>query len=195
KKKGGNTMRTGEVRRAIVLLLVTMAVAGCATTPGAGGAAQPPQVRLERVEVASYFPYAAPPARVPLVLAFVYKVSNPNDIPVALEEMKFTVSFEAKPGEYFALNTPTVYETMYIPGKTSNELRVTAVLDSLVAPGNLAVTSGQRVLALGLKPGDVVKTWWEKIGDFSYGIKVTEGVAMFNGGSVIVPFEGSFPKK
>jgi hypothetical protein len=175
--------------------LVTLLLAGCATMPGAGGVAQPPQVKLERVEVASYFPYAAPPARVPMVLAFVYKVSNPNDTPVALEEMKFTVSFEAKPGEFFALNTPTVYETMHIPGKTSNDLRVTAVLDSLIVPGNLAVTSGHRVLALGLKPADVVKEWWEKIGDFSYGIKVTEGVAMFNGGSLIVPFEDSFPKK
>jgi hypothetical protein len=175
--------------------LVTLLLAGCATMPGAGGVAQPPQVKLERVEVASYFPYAAPPARVPMVLAFVYKVSNPNDTPVALEELKFTVSFEAKPGEYFALNTPTLYETMHIPGKTTNDLRVTAVFDSLIAPGNLAVTSGQRVLALGLKPGDVVKEWWEKIGDFSYGIKVSEGVAMFNGGSVIVSFEDSFPKK
>jgi hypothetical protein len=57
------------------------------------------------------------------------------------------------------------------------------------------VTSGHRVLALGLKPADVVKEWWEKIGDFSYGIKVTEGVAMFNGGSLIVPVEDRFPKK
>ena len=187
-------MRTREHGVLVVFCLVTLALAGCATMPGAGGG-QPPQVKLERVEVASYFPYAAPPARVPLVLAFVYKVSNPNDTPVALEEMKFTVSFEAKPGEFFALNTPTVYETMYIPGKTSNELRVTTVLDSLIAPGNLAVTSGQRVLALGLKPGDVVKEWWEKIGDFSYGIKVSEGVAIFNGASMIVPFEDRFPKK
>ena len=188
-------MRTREKGVLGILCLVTLALVGCATMPGAGGAPQPPQVKLERVEVASYFPYAAPPARVPLVLAFVYKVSNPNDAPVALEEMKFTVSFEAKPGEYFALNTPTVYETMYIPGKTSNELRVIAVLDSLIAPGNLAVTSGQRVLALGLKPGDVVKEWWEKIGDFSFGVKVSEGVAIFNGASIVVPFEDTFPKK
>jgi hypothetical protein len=188
-------MWTRDVRLVVFLLFVTLTVPGCATMMGAGGAPQPPQVKLERVEVASYFPYAAPPARVPLVLGFVYKVSNPNDVPVALEEMKFTVSFEAKPGEYFALNTPWVYETMHIPGKTSNELRVTTVLDSLVAPGNLAVTSGQRVLALGLKPGDVVKEWWEKIGDFSFGIKVSEGVAIFNGASMVVPFEGSFGKK
>lgn len=162
---------------------------------GTGGAPQPPRVKLERVEVASYFPYAAPPARVPLVLGFIFDVNNPNGSPVSLEEMKFTVSFEGKPGEYFALNTPTVYEKMYIPGKTTNQLRVTMVLDSLVVPGNLAVTSGTRVSALDLKPGDVVKDWWEKIGDFTFGIKVSEGVALFNGGSMVVPFEDTFPKK
>lgn len=189
-------MRTANIRLGVILL-VALAVAGCATMPGAGGPAQSPQVKLERVEVASYFPYAPPPARVPLVLAFVYHVNNPNDFPVALEEMKFTVFFEGKPGEYFALNTPTVYEKMTIPGKTANQLRVTTVLDSLVVPGNLAVTSGRRVTSLGLKPGDMVKDWWEKIGDFSFGIKVGEGVAMFDGpgGSMVVPFEDTFPKK
>jgi hypothetical protein len=188
-------MRTGDRRLKGVLLLVTLAVAGCATMAGTGGTPQSPRVKLERVEVASYFPYAAPPARVPLVLGFVFGVNNPNESPVALEEMKFTVSFEGKPGEYFALNTPTVYEKMYIPGKTTNELRVTMLLDSLVVPGNLAVTSGTRVSNLGLKPGDMVKDWWEKIGDFSFGIKVDEGVALFNGGSMVVPFEDTFPKK
>jgi len=188
-------MQTGGLWRGIVFLLVTLAVAGCATMPGGGGAVQAPQVRLERVEVASYFPYAVAPARVPLVLGFIYNIRNPNDVPVALEEMKFTVSFEAKPGEYFALNTPTIYERMSIPGKTANQLRVITVLDSMVVPGNLAVTSGTRVTNLGLKPGDVVKDWWEKIGDFSFGIKVSEGVALFNGASMVVPFEDTFPKK
>ncbi len=186
----------GKVRLAVVFL-VALAVAGCATMPGAGGPPQSPQVKLERVEVASYFPYAPPPTRVPLVLAFVYTVSNPNEVTLALEELKFTVSFEGKPGEYFALNTPIVYEKMYIPGKTANQLRVTTVLDSMTVPGNLAVTSGKRVTDLGLKPGDMVKEWWEKVGDFSFGIKVGEGVAMFDGpgGSIVVPFEDTFPKK
>lgn len=184
-------MRTRAIRLVVFLLLgVTLVVAGCATMP--------PQVKLERVEVASYFPYAAPPARVPLVLGFVYNITNPNDFQrLTLEEMKFTVSFEAKPGEYFALNTPVVYETMHIPGGTTNQLRVTAVLDSLIVPGNLAVTSGTRVIALGLKPGDVVKEWWEKIGDFPFGIKVSEGVAIFASpsGSLLVGFEDTFKKK
>jgi len=187
-------MRMGDVKRGIILL-VGLAVAGCATMPGTGGSPRPPLVKLERVEVASYFPYAPPPARVPLVLGFIYNVRNPNDFPVALEEMKFTVSFEGKPGEYFALNTPIIYEKMSIPGKTTNQLRVTTVLDSLVVPGNLAVTSGRRVTDLGLKPGDMVKDWWEKVGDFPFGIKVSEGVAMFEGGSLLVSFEDMFPTR
>lgn len=187
-------MRMGNVKYGVAFL-VALAVAGCATMPGAAGPSQSPQVKLDRVEVASYFPYAPPPARVPLVLGFIFDVNNPNESPVTLEEMKFTVSFEAKPGEYFALNTPTVYEKMYIPGKTTNQLRVTTVLDSLVVPGNLAVTSGTRVSNLGLKPGDMVKEWWEKIGDFPFGIRVSEGVALFNGASTVVPFEDTFPKK
>jgi hypothetical protein len=190
-------MRTVGMRFGAFGSLVALLAVGCASMPGAGASVQPPGVQLERVEVASYFPYAPPPARVPLVLGFIYNLTNPNDFPVTLEEFKFTTSFEAKPGEYFPLNTPIVYETMHIPGKTTNQLRVTVVFDSMIVPGNLAVTSGTRVVSLGLKPGDLVKEWWEKIGDFSFGIKVSEGVAMFStpGGSTVVPFEDRFPKK
>lgn len=189
-------MRTGRITLGAIGCLVALFTFGCASMHGAGTAAQSPQVKLERVEVASYFPYAAPPARVPLVLGFIYSLTNPNDSPVTLEEFKFTTSFEAKPGEYFPLSTPIVYETMHIPGRATNQLRVTVVLDSLIVPGNLAVTSGTRVVSLGLKPGDVVKEWWEKIGDFSFGIQVTEGVAIFSsaGGSTVVPFKDRFPK-
>jgi hypothetical protein len=156
-----------------------------------------PKVELERVEIASYFPYAPPPARVPLVLAFIFNVTNPNGFPVRLEDMKFTYGFEAKPGEYFNLNTPTVHETASVPGKTTNQLRVVSVLDSAIVPATLSVTSGFRVQALDLKPAEVVKTWWEQIGDFPFGIRVSEGVANFSSarGGALVPFEAKFPKK
>lgn len=158
---------------------------------------QTPTVELERVEVQSYFPYAEKPARVPLVLAFIFKITNPNTFKVGLEDLKFTYGFEGKPGEYFDLNTPTVFDTMSIPGKTTNQLRVVSVLDSMVVPSTLAVASGFRIQALELKIPDVVKMWWEQIGDFSFGIRVTEGVASFTSeqGDVLATFEGTFPKK
>ena len=186
-------MRKALLMAVTMVFMTSLAVTG----PAIAAKLQTPTVELERVEVASYFPWADKPTRVPLVLAFVFKIHNPNSFKVALEDLKFTYGFEAKPGEYFDLNTPTVYDVTSIPGKTTNQLRVVSVLDSMVVPSSLAVASGARIQALELKIPDVVKMWWEQIGDFSFGIRVSEGVANFASeqGSALATFEGMFPKK
>ena len=186
-------MRRALLTGIMVVVSVSWGLIGHATA----AEFQTPTVELERVEVQSYFPWAEKPTRVPLVLAFVFKITNPNSFKVGLEDLKFTYGFEGKPGEYFDLNTPTVYELTYIPGKTTNQLRVVSVLDSMIVPSTLAVSAGARVQALDLKIPDVVKMWWEQIGDFSFGIRVSEGVASFTSeqGGVLVTFEGKFPKK
>jgi len=176
-------------------VLAMLALAGCATMePSSIGAS--PQVKLERVEVASYFPYAAPPARVPLVLAFVFNVTNPNDHAVTLEELRFAYAFEAK-GQFFTLNSPAVYELQSIPGRATNQVRVVSVLDSAIVPATLAVTQGFRMADLQVKAPELVKMWWETIGDFAYAIRVSEGVATFSAGkaSTIVTFQETFMKK
>ncbi|MBI2461808.1 MAG: hypothetical protein HYV61_10035 [Candidatus Rokubacteria bacterium] len=156
-----------------------------------------PEVKLERVEVASYFPWADRPARVPLVLAFVFNVTNPNNHSVTLEEFRFSYALEAKAGEYFTLNSPATYDTVHIPARVTNTVRVVSVLDSAIVPATLAVTQGFRMQQMGLKAPDLVKMWWEKIGDFEYGIRVSEGVATFATptGPMLAIFQGSFPKK
>jgi len=175
-------------------VFVLLAAAGCATMEPSSIAANP-QVKLERVEVASYFPYAAPPARVPLVLAFVFNVTNPNDHAVTLEELRFAYAFEAK-GQFFTLNSPAVYDMQSIPAKATNQVRVVSVLDSAIVPATLAVTQGFKMAELGVKAPELVKTWWETIGDFAYPIRVSEGVATFTAGkaSSIVSFAETFKK-
>jgi hypothetical protein len=177
-----------------IAVFAGLALAGCATMEPSSIAASP-QVKLERVEVASYFPYAAPPARVPLVLAFVFSVTNPNDHAITLEELRFAYAFEAK-GQFFTLNSPAVYELQSIPAKATNQVRVVSVLDSAIVPATLAVTQGFRMQALGVKAPELVKTWWETIGDFAYAIRVSEGVATFTAGkaSSIVTFADTFKK-
>ena len=192
----------GRIRFVVLGVMVSAwaLMVACATAPKGMAEGKPvaPKVELEKVEVASYFPYD-PKVRVPLVLAFVFKLDNPNDFKVGLESIKFTVGFEAesKKGEFFNLATPMAYDSQYIPGKTANEIRVVTVLDSQVVPGNLAVTSGSRLVALGINAPDLIKYWYEKIGDFPFTIKVSEGSASFTSdpGDVIVGFEGLFPKK
>jgi len=179
------------------IVIAAAALGGCATMEtGMDMAGAQPQVKLERVEVAAYFPYAPPPARVPLVLAFVFNVTNPGGQTVSLEELRFSYAFEAK-GQYFTLNSPAVYDTIHIPANATNTVRVVSVLDSAIVPATLAVTQGFRLQQLGLKGPDVVKTGWEQIGDFAYGIRVSEGVASFATpkGSTLVSFQDSFPKK
>ena len=53
--------------------------------------------------------------------------------------------------------------------------------------------------ALKLDPKELTKKWYTTIGDFPFGIKVGEGMAVFSSegvkGDLFVPFEGKFPKK
>ena len=184
-----------------------------------------PKLTLKRVEVQSYFaaPWAGWPAApptptpnpnltttvqytpfpgaisVPMVLAFVWDVENPNDQTVSLEQLKFTVEFEAapsKPNEYFAVNTPIIYEKQFIPAKATNQVRVVTVMDSSVIPGNLLVTSGQRLVSIGFtNTTKLVQDWWANIGDFKFGVKASAGTADFKsatGQSKIVTFDGKF---
>lgn len=193
----GTDMRRAVIKLMVFLLLgVSLAVAGCATMPMAGGPAQAPQVELQRVEVAHYWPFFLDTKErrgSPLDLAFVYGLRNPNDTTVTLEELRFTIAFE--PG--FELNTVSVYEQMSIPPQTTNQLRVHASFDAYTALLSLLVTGGYRLQQVGVKAPDQLKMWWEKIPDFGFGIRVTNGVATFAtpSGSLLVPFEASFPKR
>ncbi len=209
----------------VLLLVAVVGLSACASATPAATDLKDPTITLNTVQVQGYFappwagwpgavPTPTPPPSptpaaqfvpfpgtisVPLVVAFVWDINNPNDTPVTVEQMKFTVEFEAAPskaGEYFALATPMVYDKQSVPGKTTNQIRAVVVLDSAVVPGNLAVTSGQRLGALGLSGATLVKDWWTNIPDSKFGIKATAGTADVTMGATkkVVTFEGKFPK-
>jgi len=187
-------------RPLIMLILISFCVWGMtACKPGLlpteeGGK---PKVTLERVEVQSYFPWADLPARTPMVLGFVFNIENPSDHNIKLENFKFAISFEAAPGKDIEIAIPTYYDQIYFPPKTKNQYRAVSVMDSMTMNLTLLVAQAPKIQALNLKPADVIKNWYAKIGDFGFGIKVGEGQATFSTekGDIIVPFEGKFPKK
>ena len=96
-----------------------------------------------------------------------------------LDNFKFSYSFEVNPDYFVEVNVPVSYDRIYFPPKTTSQYRIVSLMDSAVMNGKLAVTQGSRLQALNLKPADVIKNWYEKIGDFSFGIKVTEGHGCF----------------
>lgn len=189
------------MRRILLMLIIMIFVVGgmAACKPGLLPTDDPgrPKVTLERVEVAGAFPWADPPARNPLALAFVFNIENPSGFNIMLDNMKFAYSFEVNPDYYVEMNVPVAYDRIYFPPKTISQYRIVNMLDSAVITGKLMVTQGAKLQALNLKPVDLIKDWYTKIGDFAFGIKVGEGMAVFSTekGDVFVPFEGKFPKK
>ncbi|MEW6188317.1 MAG: hypothetical protein AB1585_21570 [Thermodesulfobacteriota bacterium] len=163
-----------------------------------------PVVKLERVEIASYWGYyldgtldkegklTAGRRGAPLVLSFVYSIHNPNHFKIMLDSLKFTVAFEG-----FELNTPTFFDDNYIPANTTDNFRFNATFDFNVAQGSLMVANGQRLLEMNVKAPDLLKKWWEGISDFTFPISVNGTATLVgpDGKDMIVPFEGTFPPK
>jgi hypothetical protein len=196
------TQRRFIMRRLLIFLsLVALAVWGItACKPGLlpTDEAGKPKITLERVEVMSYFPWVDLPARTPLALGFVFNVNNPSGYNIMLDNIKFTVSFEAAPDKYIEIATPTYYDRIYFPPNTTSQYRIVSIMDSVTIRLTLLVAQAPKIQALNLKPDDVIKNWYSKIGDlFGFGIKISEGMAVFNTekGDIFVPFEGKFPKK
>ena len=181
-------------------ILVTLAVWGMtACKPGLLPTEEPgkPKITLDRVEIASYFPWVDLPASTPLGLAFVLNIDNPSGYNIMLDNIKFTVSFEAAPDKYIEIATPTVYDRIYFPPKTTSQYRIVGIMSSGTIRLTLLVAQAPKVQELKLNPADLIKDWYAKVGDFKFGIKVHEGMAVFQTekGDVFVPFEGKFPKK
>ena len=188
-------MRQIRLLLAISLALVTLMACKPGLLPTEEGGK--PKVTLERIEIQSYFPWVDLPARTPLELAYVFNIQNPSGHNVKLDNFKFTTYFEATPGEYLMVTTPTTYEQTYFPPQTVSQYRVVNLLDSFTINLSLAVANAQKIQDLKLNRAEAIKNWYIKIQDFGFGIKVAEGMAVFTSenGDIFVPFDGAFPKK
>jgi hypothetical protein len=192
--------------RKILLVLITVAFAvwgmtackpGLLPTEDAGK----PKVTLERVDLMRLGPWVEIPAPTFMGLGFVFNVDNPSGYPIKLENLKFAVLFEGAPDVYMTLSTATVYDNIYFAPKTVSQYRVVEFLDSGGVWRALMIPNRPKVEELKLDPMECTKKWFTTIGsgDFPFGIKATEGMAVFSSegakGDFFVPFEGKFPKK
>jgi len=155
-----------------------------------------PRVTLERVEIMRLVPWVELPAPTLLGLGYVFNIDNPSGYNIKLENFKFATFFEGAPGEYLSVSVPTTYDTMYFPSKTVSQYRVVDILDSGAVWRSLIIANRPKMDALKLDPVATIKNWYAKVGDFAFGIRVGEGMAVFSSekGDSFVPFEGKFPK-
>jgi hypothetical protein len=194
-------------KRSLVVLavgLLGLSFASCTTMSGKGSNPMAaPVVTLDSVELAHYWGFwlisnkveptkGKLPGNVgaPLDLAFIFNITNPNNYPVQLENLKFTVAFEE-----FELNTVNAYETMWVPANTTNQYRVHAMFDAATSFLSLGVTGGFELKEKNISAWDQLETWWTGIQTFSFPIRVSNGTASFqaDGHSAISTFEAVYP--
>ena len=188
----------------MVALSVIAAVAlmtGCAATPSQKNF-KDPTVSLSHVEVPYYvgYYYIASSVEVtkgekgnygaPMMMAFIFDITNNADYPVLMDGFKFSVQFEG-----FEVNTVSSPELMWIPAGRTNQVRVPAMFDTRQTLLTLLLPGAMMLKEKGISPWDALEKWWTGAPDFSYTVTVAEGSAVFKAGDVIrvVPFEASFP--
>lgn len=208
-------MRRFGVLAISVMIAMGLLLGGCETMETMGpaqvaGPAKPPVVKLDRVEVNHIQPFFIAPRinfkdcnnpgtvgrygyTSTLSLAYVFQIQNPNSFPVMLDELRFTCAFED-----FDVNMPTAYEDQWIPPGKTNELRVVVVQEAQATIASLMVggLAAERIKKMGVKQVDLVKKWWDTVGDMGFSIKVKNGVAVFqtpDNKTIQSTFQGVFP--
>jgi hypothetical protein len=187
-------------------MAVIALMAGCAGTQKASESSfKTPAVSLNRAEVPSYFGYwfynnkvqpslpeKAKPGNngAPLIYAFVFDITNPNDFPVLMNNMKFTVALDG-----FDLNTVGSQDDTWVPAGKTTQLRVPCVLGPFEAFMSLGVVGGTQIQKMGKKPWDLIETWWTKAPDFSFPVEVREGSAVFKADGItkVAAFKAKYP--
>jgi hypothetical protein len=197
--------RKSIIRNCLSVLSIVVLLAGCA-----GMAVKPtqknfkvPVVTLDSMEVAHafgywYFSKKVQPTKgnpdnvgAPLELAFIFNIENPNQYPVKMENLKFTIAFEE-----FDLNTVGSTETMWIPAGKTNQLRVNAHFDVRQSLLSLLVTGGFKLKEKETNAWAQLEKWWTEIPQYSVPVHVKGGAAVFkaDGLTQVATFEATFPE-
>ncbi|MGA8180554.1 MAG: LEA type 2 family protein [Desulfobacterales bacterium] len=197
--------KKSNLRRWLSVIAVVALFAGCAQM-----AVKPdqqnfktPVVSLDSMEVAHafgywYFSNKVQPTKgkpdnvgAPLDLAFIFNIKNPNEYPVKMNSLKFTVAFED-----FDLNTVGSTDTMWIPAGKTNQVRVHAHFDVRQSLLSLMVTGGFKLKAEGTNAWAILEKWWTEIPQYNIPIHVKGGSAIFNadGMTKIATFKATFPE-
>jgi hypothetical protein len=188
------------------MAMAVFLLAGCAGMQKASDSNfKTPEVTLNQADVSSYFGYwfynnkvqPTNPANAkpgnngaPLIYSFLFDIKNPNDFPVLMDNLKFTVALDG-----FDLNTVGTQDQIWIPGGKTSQVRVPCVFGMFEAFMSLGVVGGMDLKKMGKTPWDMIEKWWTKAPDFSFPVEVREGSAVFkaDGMTKVAAFKAKYP--
>jgi hypothetical protein len=182
--------------------LILMSCAGMPTKPTEANF-KAPAISLDTVFVPKYFGYWFYDAKItpvkgkagnnssPLTVSLLFNITNPNNYPVKLDGLVFTVAFEG-----IDVNMINVLETQWIPAGKTNQISVISTIDIAELLGSLSVASYEKVKAKNTNPWALIEKWWTEIPNMTVPIGVEKGAATFTADGVqkIIPFTAKYPK-
>jgi LEA14-like dessication related protein len=126
-----------------------------------------------------------------LPLAFLFNITNPNDYPIKLDGLGFTVAF----GD-FEVNMVNAFETQWIPAGKTNQLSVMSIVDVQQVLLSLLIPNYAKVQEKKTNAWALLEKWWTEIPNMTVPIEVKKGAATFTADGVqkVIPFTGKFPK-
>ena len=162
-----------------------------------------PVISLDTVFVPKYFGYWFYNAQIapvkgkagnnssPLTVSLLFNITNPNNYPVKLDGLVFTVTFEG-----IDVNMINVLETQWIPEGKTNQISVMSTIDIAELLGSLSVANYEKVKAKNTNAWALIEKWWTEIPNMTVPIGVGKGAATFTADGVqkVIPFTGKFPK-
>ncbi|MBN2034055.1 MAG: hypothetical protein JW836_12325 [Deltaproteobacteria bacterium] len=187
-----------------MIFIAAVALGACATT-GKPTAAnfKAPKVTLVSFEVPQYDEYWYFAASVKptkgkagdrgafLPMSFLFDVGNPNDFPVLLEGITYTVAFDKD----FEVITTNINDSYWIPANKTSQVRVSTLVTVRSALTGLLLANAPALKQRGWDAWGTLEKWWTGVPDLSVPVTVKNAAFTFKADGLIkvVPFEATVP--
>jgi len=157
-----------------------------------------PKIELEAFEVPFYdgywyFAAATKPTKGEagdrgafLPMTFTFKITNPNEYPINLKEIKYSVAFDKE----FVMITSADALSNWIPPGLCDQVKVTTMITARSALVGLLLANAVTLKAKGWEAWATLEKWWKGVPDGTTPVTLTECTFMFaaDGVSKVYPF-------
>jgi len=182
--------------------VVLASCAGMTATPTASNF-KAPVITLESFQVPQYDEYwyfaaSVKPTKgkagdrgAPLPMSFLFSIQNPNDFPVLLEGITYTVAFDKD----FDMLMENNNDSYWLPAGKTDHVRITTMITARQGLLGLLLANAVTLKEKGMSPWDALERWWEGVPDATVPVTVKNASFTFRADGLIkvVPFEATYP--
>ncbi|MFO7461641.1 MAG: hypothetical protein R6X07_13570, partial [Desulfatiglandales bacterium] len=126
-----------------------------------------------------------------LPMNFLFDIHNPNDFPVLLDGITYTVAFDKD----FEVITTNVNDLYWIPANKTSQVRVSTLITVRSALTGLLLANATALKQRGWDAWATLEKWWNGVPDLSVPVTVKNAAFTFKADGLlkVVPFEATVP--